>query len=244
MVGDFVRGFAAPWSGLAALRTPGLGPVVVLPIIISIAVFMVVILSVVAGFDVLMEWLLARLPGWLEWLQWLLWPLFAVVALLLGIYTFTMLANLVAAPFNGVLAARYETLLTGTGPGVAEDSLLSATLAAFGNEIRKLFYLLRWLLLAGLLFLVPGINLLAPAVWLALGAWLLALEYLAYPMDNHGLPAAAQLQTLRRQRGMALGFGAAVMLMSALPVINLLAMPAGVLGATRLWCEARRAGGR
>lgn len=242
MLADFVRGFAAPWSGLGALRTPGLGPVVILPVIISIAALAVVTVAVFTGFDVLMDWLLARLPAWLEWLQWLLWPLFAVVALLLAIYSFTVLANLAGAPFNGVLAARYEALLTGTAPTGPDGGPVSNALVAIGNEIRKLFYLLRWLLLAGLLFLVPGINLLAPAVWLTLGAWLLAMEYLAYPMDNHGLPAAEQLESLRRRRALALGFGAAVMLMSSLPFINLLAMPAGVVGATRLWCESRQAG--
>ena len=236
MVNDFFRGFSYAWSGLTALRTPGLGRFVLWPAFISVAVFATVIAVAVTGFDALIDWLLARLPGWLEWLRWLLWPVFAVVAMLVAIYSFTLLANLIGAPFNGVLAAQYESHLLGNGPPPDSRSLLAASLSSIASELRKLAYLARWLLLAAVLFLVPVINLLAPLVWLTLGAWLLALEYGGYCMDNHGIVPKRQRQILASRRGMALGFGAGVMLLSSVPLLNLLAMPAAVLGATRLWC--------
>lgn len=235
MVNDFVLGFSFAWSGLTALRTPGLGRFVAWPIAISVAVFAMVIAVAITGFDALMDWLLAWLPGWLDWLRWLLWPLFALTAALIAVYSFTLLANLIGAPFNGVLAAQYESKIRGSAPPADDRSLLAGTLASIANELRKLAYLVRWLVLAALLFIVPILNFIAPLVWLSLGAWLLALEYGGYPMDNHGIAPGRQRRILGRRRGMAIGFGAGVMLMSGVPILNLLAMPAAVLGATRMW---------
>lgn len=237
MINDFFRGFTHAWSGLAALTTPGLGRFVVWPVIISIVVFAVIIAVAVTGFGALIDWFLAWLPAWLDWLQWLLWPFFALAGLLIAIYSFTLLANLIGAPFNGLLSARYENLIVGKPPPADERSLTAAGLASIANEIRKFVYFARWLMLAAVLFLIPVINLFAPFVWLSVGAWLLALEYVGYPLDNHAVLPAQQRRLLAGRRSMAMGFGAGVMLLSSVPVLNLLAMPAAVLGATRLWAE-------
>lgn len=240
MMSEFARGFSYAWSGLSALPTPGLRRFVLLPVLISVVVFASIISAGVVGFGILVDWLLAWLPAWLDWLQWVLWPVFAVVALLVAVYTFTVLANLLGAPFNSVLAARYERLLTGQLPAAGNRGFWQEVTTAFVHELAKLWYLLRWLVPAALLFLVPGLNLLAPLIWLGLGAWLLALEYMDYPMENHALTTSDQRAALAARRGMTLGLGAGVMLLASLPVVNLLAMPAGVLGATRMWCEEFR----
>ena len=55
--------------------------------------------------DALVE---SLLPGWLAWLHWLLYPLLAVALLILTYYSFSLMANLIAAPFNSLLAAAVE----------------------------------------------------------------------------------------------------------------------------------------
>jgi len=39
----------------------------------------------------------------------------------------------------------------------------------------------------------------------------------------------------------AFGFGGGLTLMMMVPVLNFVAMPAAVVGATRLWCEQKAA---
>ena len=56
-------------------------------------------------------------------------------------------------------------------------------------------------------------------------------------MGNHNVVFAEQKRLLSRRRGLALGFGGAVMIMSSIPVINFFAMPVAVAGATLLWTE-------
>jgi CysZ protein len=56
-------------------------------------------------------------------------------------------------------------------------------------------------------------------------------------MSNHGILFRQQRQRLRQQRMLVMGFGSAVMLLTLVPVVNFLAMPAAVIGATLMWVE-------
>lgn len=93
-----------------------------------------------------------------------------------------------------------------------------------------------------ILFLIPVAQLAAPLLWLMFGAWFLALEYLDYPMGNHGLDFKQQLTQLRSMRLTTLGFGAALVVLMLIPGLNLVAMPAAVAGSTILWCERDKLG--
>jgi len=59
----------------------------------------------------LIEAVQSALPAWLHWLEYLLIPLGVMSLLLSFAYTFTMLANFIAAPFNGLLSEKTEALL-------------------------------------------------------------------------------------------------------------------------------------
>jgi CysZ protein len=89
---------------------------------------------------------------------------------------------------------------------------------------------------AGLLILslIPGLNLLAGPLWLAFNAWLVALEYHDFPLGARRMGFPEQRRVLGQRRALALGFGAAGVVALAIPGINLLAMPAAVIGATHL----------
>ena len=202
MFSDFRVGFGFALSGLSAVRSRKLLRFVAPPVAISLVVFALVFVAGMLSFGQLIDAVVAWLPGWLDWLQWLLWPLFAMAMLLLAIYTFTMLANLIGAPFNGLLSARYELMLTSRPPPDDPRALHRMVLHAVGQELLKLGYLLRWMLPAALLFLLPGVNVVAPIVWLGLGAWLVTLEYVGYPMDNHALSVHRQRRSMAsRWRG-------------------------------------------
>jgi CysZ protein len=55
------------------------------------------------------------------------------------------------------------------------------------SELRKMSYFLLRAIPLLILFIIPGVNLVAPFLWIAFSAWFLALEYGDYPMANHGL---------------------------------------------------------
>ncbi len=253
-----LRGFSYVPQGFRLLGTPGLRRYVVVPVAVNIVVFIGLFWLGAAGFREALDWLLpdpAPLQGsgfWGEILavltiaaQWLLWPLFLLAGVVLVFYTFTLAANLIAAPFNGMLSARVEQQITGTLPAEVPSGsgLLLEVAGSVFTELRKFCYFLLLAIPALALFLIPGLNLFAPLVWTLVGAWILALEYADYPLGNRGIAFADQRVLLRTRRGRHLGFGLGVLGMTLIPGINLLAMPTAVIGATLLHCDLEKPGG-
>jgi CysZ protein len=223
-------------QGLRLIRQPGLRRYVVVPVLVSTLCFAGAIAGLGWWLDSLLDPLLDRLPDWLDWLRYLLWPLFALSAVLVVFYGFSILTNLVAAPFNGMLAEAVEQHLTGqtidTGGwrALAKDIVPSLV-----SELRKLLYFVLRALPLGVLFLIPGINVAAPFLWALFSAWMLAIEYVDYPMANHLLHFSTQRRLLRSNRLLAYGFGGGTLLLTLIPVVNFIAMPAAVAGASALW---------
>jgi len=235
-----ISGFFLPFQGLSLIFGRGLRRFVVIPLALNILIF--ALLAYFAGlyFEQFMDrWLPTH--DWLEFLRWLLWLLFAIVYALAVFYGFTLIANLIASPFNGVLAARIEEKLTGRRPADADDSLLQAIGPAIGGEIGKILYFLSRALPLMILFLIPGLNVLVGMAWVLFGFWFLAVEYADYPMGNHALRPRNQRDRLRRKRFKSLGFGAGVTVMMLIPGLQFAAMPAAVAGATRLWIDDLKA---
>ena len=50
-------------------------------------------------------------------------------------------------------------------------------------------------------------------------------------------PVRRDARRLAQRRGISLGFGGGVMIMTSIPVVNFFAMPVAVAGATLLWVE-------
>jgi len=214
----------------------GLRRYVAVPLLLNLIIFAG--LAYVAGiyFDEFMDtWLPSQ--SWLEFLRWLLWILFAGAYALALFYGFTLVANLIAAPFNAMLAAKVEEKLTGERPAESDESLLKAIAPAIAGEFGKIVYLLTRALPLLLLFFVPGLNILVSVAWLVFGFWFLAIEYADYPMGNHGLRPREQRRSLRSRRFKSLLFGAGVTVMMLIPILQFAAMPAAVAGATRLWVD-------
>ncbi len=225
--------------GLKLVLLPGVRRYVVMPLLINIAVFGLLIAAGAAWFNGLVALLLPALPPWLDWLVWPLWVVFILAALLILFFTFSLLANLIAAPFNGLLAEAIERQLRGEGtlPDSGLWQLLRETPAILFAQLKKMGYAAVRAVPLLLLFLIPGLNLIAPLLWFTFGAWMLALEYLDYPMGNHGLLFPEQRRRAREQRLLVLGFGAAISGLTMIPVVNFLVMPVAVAGATALWIE-------
>ncbi|UCC56447.1 MAG: sulfate transporter CysZ [Gammaproteobacteria bacterium] len=239
---DTVKGFGYLREGIGLMRQPGLRRYVAVPLLVSTLVFTAAIYFSIHWLGILLDWLLGYLPGWLEWLRYLLWPLFALTGVLLVFYTFALITNLIAAPFNGLLAEAVERYLTGQPVDEAGGwkALLNDVIPSILSELRKLLYFIVRALPLVILFLVPGVNLAAPFLWALFSAWMLAIEYADYPMGNHRMHFAAQRECLRRRRLLAFGFGGGSLLLTMIPLVNFIAMPASVAGATAMWVREFR----
>ena len=224
--------------GFRLILAPGVRRYVFVPVLLNVVVFALLIGFGFNQFGHLIDWLLSFLPGWMDWLAWLLWPLFAVIALVFIFFSFTLLANLIGAPLNGLLAEAVEQHITGyRTTDQAWAKMLAELLPSIFNELKKIAYFIAWAIPLLILFLIPGINLIAPLLWLLFSGWILSLQYLDYPMANHGHSFAEQRRILAQKRLPVLSFGLATLLATIIPFVNFLIMPAAVAGATLMWLE-------
>lgn len=231
-----INGFFLPFQGLRLIFSPGLRRFVLAPLLANIVVFGALAYFGALYFDNFMDrWLPSQ--DWLAFVRWILWILFAFAYALALFFGFTLIANLIASPFNGILAARIEEKLTGRAPPQDEQSLIRGALPALFSEIAKLGYFASRALPLLLLFAIPGVNVVASVLWLIFGLWFLTVEYGDYPMANHAIRPAQQRKLLRRKHLKSLAFGAGVAVMMLIPVLQFAAMPAAVAGATRLWTD-------
>lgn len=227
-------GLRCLFAGIRLLVRPRIRRFVLIPLLINTALFAA---ATVLGVDWLDGLLDRTLPDWLAFLEFIIWPLVALTALVISFFAFTLVANFLGAPFNGFLAEAVADRLGGAPVGGAFRwrRLPLETAGALLGEVRKLAYFALLGLPLLLLFVIPGLQIIAPAAWFLFGAWALCVEYADYPLGNAGLAFPRQRATLRSHRALALGFGAGVALMTSVPVLNFFAMPAAVAGATVMW---------
>ena len=223
-------------TGLKLITKPRLRRFVIFPLHINVVIFG-------AGLFALshtVEWGVGFLPSWLQWLRWLLWPLFVLSSFIIVFYAFSIIANIIASPFNGFLSAAVERYLLDE-PKTNERLNLRAIYRELARtifaEVRKLLYFVLWAIPCLVLFVIPGLNVAAPLVWFLFGAWMLAIEYVDCPLGNHEKPYPVVKQLLVQRRQLALGFGLATMLLTLIPLLNFIAMPVGVAGATALYLD-------
>lgn len=168
------------------------------------------------------------IPAWLHWLNWILWPLFLMSFLLLGFFSFTLLANLIAAPSYSRLSTKTLEIMGGQQAAKTEQAFSKVLLA----ELKRTRYILMRLIPLGLLFLIPVLNLLAPVLWTLFTAWGIAMEFMAYPLEERGLLFTEQTQFLQQRRISVLTFGGIIAFGMAVPILNLFICQLAVITAT------------
>jgi len=197
-------------------------------------------------------YVLSRFTGWLDKILpdsggW--WMLVMVAAILAGFvllvaifFSFSIVLNLIGAPFNGLLSEKVEAVLNRDPvkiPG-GMKRFFSGLVRAIRGELRKYLYFALLAMVVLVVSFIPGINFfLAPVLSFLLGSWMMALEYLAYPMENHDQYFPEVRRWARANKMLCMGFGIMVLLLTITPILNLVVMPAAVAGATQMWNERR-----
>lgn len=230
-------------EGLRLVLRPGLRLFVLLPLLTNLLLFIGLIYFAGYEFNAWVRDLMPTLPSWLNFLSYILWPLFVLLVLLMVFFTFTMIANIIAAPFNGLLAEKVEVVVRGTDefPPFSLAELWALVPRTMVREMLKLRYFLPRAIGLAILSFIPTLNLIAAPLWLLFGVWMMAIQYIDYPADNHKLGWPEMLAWLRQKRWQSMSFGGIVYLVLLIPVVNLLMMPAAVAGATLFWVREQGA---
>ncbi len=228
-------------EGLKLVLSPNLRLFVLLPLAINLLLFGGLIYFAGHQFSLWVDSLMPTLPDWLGFLTYILWPLFVALVVLMVFFTFTLVANVIAAPFNGFLAEKVEVVVRGTDPFPAFSwgELVAMVPRTLGREMRKLGYFLPRAIGLFILSFIPVVNVVAAPLWLVFGIWMMAIQYIDYPADNNKMSWQDMLTWLRQKRWQSLGFGGITYLALMIPLVNVVMMPAAVAGATLFWVRER-----
>lgn len=235
----FVHGFMSPFRAFGFIRrNPSLYSFVIMPFFINAITFTLVVYY---GMGAIFDWVMARLPQGDAW-YWLILNYFVMaiaigVVLVLVFFTFAAVGSLIASPFNDLLSERTEMLITGKGReetftfrGVMWDAWRTLIL-----ESKKIAIFLVGMLLLLLLHLVPVLgSALYPFLTAAWTVLFLIIEYTGYVFARRRIDFSAQRQLVFRYAAPMFGFGTGLFCLLAIPFLQLLCIPLGVVGAVRL----------
>ena len=234
---------AVIFEGLKLLGHTDIRWLVIIPTLLNLILFSAATWLAAAWVSDWLNWLIASVPDWLEWLVWIIWLMFVLLALVIYSFTFTVFANLIGSPFYGIIAERVIALERGVTDKTptSTKALLATAWGSFRRELQIIAYMLpRTLgiaLLTVMISFVPIINILAPLIAASWAAWSLALQYMDYPGDSDELSFTQVRQRAGKQRLLSLSFGLSALVAAAIPLVNLLLLPATVVGGTLLWCR-------
>lgn len=224
-------------QGFTYLTHKGLKRFVFIPIFINFILFILLFALGMHYFHSFINWINHITPHWLHWLDWILWPLFFLTSAIILLYTFTIIANIIAAPFNSFLSEKVELLITGKRPDTPEGiwAGIQDLPRVLGREILKIRYYLPRLAMLSLIYFIPGLNVIAPIAWFIFGCWMMAMQYVDYPMDNHRVEFEKMYRGMLRQPFKYWLFGASITIAMMIPIVNLFVIPASVIGATLMY---------
>ncbi|PLY02223.1 MAG: sulfate transporter CysZ [Desulfuromonas sp.] len=242
--GQFVSGFRTPFASFGfVFRNPGLLRYIVIPFLINLLVFSLVSWLGLNFFSTTVsEWIPQGDAWYWATLYYFLWTLAFALTAVVVFFTFTVVGNLIASPFNELLSERTEELLTAT---VNDESF---SLAQFGrdairallDELKKMTVFVVLMLVIFSFNLIPAFGSLIYAVLAtAITLYFLSIEYVSFTMTRKRLGFREQRRFIAGRKRLMLGFSCGVLLLLAIPLVQLLCIPMAVIGATRLWCEAQ-----
>lgn len=227
-------GFDCFLQGARLARARSLRRFVWAPMAISLLVIAALLALGYGAVETAVEWVVGLVPVWLDWLGGILAIMLYALGIVIAGWMFSFLAALLASPLLGFLSARAEREAFGEEPE-HDENLTRAITGAVIREARKLAYHLPRMAGVFALTLIPVVNAAAPVFWLAFGAWMLAVQFVDYAAENRGLAFDDTVALLRANRGAALGFGAPIALLLAVPFAALVVIPVAVCGGALLW---------
>jgi CysZ protein len=153
------------------------------------------------------------------------------LTLLIAYFLYMPVARVLLAPFAEALSRKTRAISLSSGDRAIRQNNQGWARAMWEGLKVVIFQAAVALAALALGLAFPPVG--AP-VGIAVAIFLGGLDFFDIPLSTRGLGLRNKLGVIWRNKFLALGFGAAAYLMLLIPVINMLALPVGVVGATLL----------
>ncbi|MCR9204533.1 MAG: EI24 domain-containing protein [Halobacteriovoraceae bacterium] len=174
--------------------------------------------------------------GWSEFFFWLLAGILTIAFYFLLSWTFVLVVSMLAAPFNDLISNRVEKVLIGETPddiGISIKRMMGRLAFTLVNELKKISFIVFLNILA---FALSFIGILAP-IGMIISALLMSVGFLDYSWSRKNLKFGECLGDLR---GSFFSYGLSggiFLLLITVPIVNLFALPFGVVFFTVLYIK-------
>jgi CysZ protein len=231
------------FQGFELIRTKGLKRFVLVPLFINLLLFSSAFYFLLDYIQDSVNYIVNLVPQWMGFIKdvisYILWPLAVITVLLIFALIFGTLANWIAAPFNGFLSEKVERYLGGESMG--DEGLLDVLKDAprtLGREFSKFGYFIPRAI--GFLLIFFFVPVFGQIIWFLFTAWMMSVQYIDYPFDNHKASFRLTRDTLRNDKSRAFSFGIMVNIFSFIPIVNFMVMPVSICGATAMYVDHLR----
>ncbi|HEV2893536.1 MAG TPA: EI24 domain-containing protein, partial [Actinomycetota bacterium] len=218
--------------------TPGVRLLGIVPVLLAALVVLALLGVLVVYLDELADALTPFADRWDESSRTLI-RVGTGLAVLLGstavlVVSFTVIAQIIGQPFYERISDRIEHQLGAVPAGTdapwwrtfPRASLESALLLAMTLACTAPLFVLGLLPVFG--------QTVVPVLQALVAGFFLAVELLAIPLERRGLHLSGRLRFVWRHRAQTLGFGLTAFFLFLVPLMNVLALPGAVVGATLL----------
>jgi CysZ protein len=219
-------------------RNPGFWLLGLVPALITLVLYVAALTTLGVYADDIAAWTTPFADGWPEGLR-NATRLAAGLAIFgagvfLSLITFTAVTLLIGDPFYERIAVAVEESQGGAPPEV-DASLLSQMVRAVKDTLILGLVALVFALVFFVCGFIPGVGqTVVPVVAACVSGYFLAGELTSIALDRRGIYRRDRLVLLRRDRPLAVGFGAATVALFLIPLGAVLAMPGAVAGGTLL----------
>lgn len=224
--------------GLKVLLSSGYRRFILIPLAANCLLFIFMAVALFSLLPDTLQFLMTWIPSWLPFIEWVFYGISGMLFLIMYAMSFTVITNIFAAPFNGLLA---EKIQRQAGLEIPETNIVSVITRTVAREFKKLLYfIVMGTIVAILLFalsFIPLVNFLVPVLAFIWMAWCLSIQYLDYAADNNQQEFKQLRKDAKKPYFSTFGFGGVVALLMMVPVVNIFIMPAAVAGATLLWLK-------
>jgi len=239
MIRKLGTGFLTYFRSLAVIKKrPSLLKFVLIPMLINIAVYVGVIYFASTHFGTVMDWFISTPSVWYTYVLYYAVAVVLVVSYSLTVVlSFTIVGNLIAAPFNDLLSGN----VAGREGGLVVQESGGGLTQFFSDAKRVIFIEMKKMILLivvglGSLFLnlIPLLGIVSSII----AVILLAFEYIDYNFSREMWPVRKRMVFIKDHLFESIGFGFAVGLGLVIPLLNFFSIPMAVIGGTLLFSKS------
>lgn len=239
MIKDFVKGIHYPFSAIRFITNhPSLGKFIVIPFAINVILFLSGLFFFVNNIDSLLQSIPKSDAWYFAILYYLLAVLLVASFLILTFYTFTIIGNIIASPFNSALSEKIEELQFNSKKDKPFNLkiIIRDAYRAIMTEFKRLFLFICIFIPIFILNFIPVIGQAAYFIlMLVFTAWGLSFTFMDYAMERKTASFRRKLQIVSSRKSLALGFGLMCFLFGLIPVFNLFLIPVCVTAGTLIY---------